>query len=136
MERANRGTSCEWLNNNYISTLKLFFFIITFILYSVQIVIFDVTSFKIFVFEKVPNVICPGGEQQCPTGQTCCPLSSHEYGCCPLPKAVCCSDHKHCCPKGTTCIAGICFRGAEIVKIYSKITATKVSSKIKLFAYK
>ena len=85
--------------------------------------------------QKVPNVVCPDGSE-CPTGQTCCPLSSGGYGCCPLPNAVCCSDGEHCCPQGTTCTGAGCLRGAEIVKIYSKITATKVSSKIKLFAYK
>lgn len=39
----------------------------------------------------------------CPPSNTCCclfPLASHclVWGCCPLPSAVCCSDHHHCCP--------------------------------------
>ena len=54
---------------NYISTLKFSFLIITFILYSV-IVIFDVTSFKIFAFEKVRNFVCPGGQLECTAGHT------------------------------------------------------------------
>jgi hypothetical protein len=27
-----------------------------------------------------------------------------EYGCCPLPKAVCCTDHEQCCPNGYPCV--------------------------------
>jgi hypothetical protein len=35
-----------------------------------------------------------------------------EYGCCPLPKAVCCTDHEHCCPNGFTCgDGGFCTQG-------------------------
>ncbi len=50
-----------------------------------------------------PVIECPGGSAECPDGDTCCKLSSGQYGCCPLPSAVCCSDHLHCCPQGTTC---------------------------------
>jgi len=39
----------------------------------------------------------------CADGETCCELQSGDYGCCPLPDAVCCSDHSHCCPHGYTC---------------------------------
>ncbi|CAF1486655.1 unnamed protein product [Adineta steineri] len=49
------------------------------------------------------TVPCPGGSSSCPDGSTCCQLSSGQYGCCPLVDAVCCSDHLHCCPQGTTC---------------------------------
>ena len=48
-------------------------------------------------------VTCPDMKTYCPTGYTCCLLSSGMYGCCPYPNAVCCSDHTHCCPSGTTC---------------------------------
>jgi progranulin len=48
-------------------------------------------------------VICPDQTSQCEDGQTCCKLSSGEWGCCPLPNAVCCTDHEHCCPTGYTC---------------------------------
>ncbi|XP_064613594.1 progranulin-like [Liolophura sinensis] len=62
---------------------------------------------------SVSNVVCPDGQSQCPDGSTCCKLASGQYGCCPLPKAVCCSDHTHCCPSGTTCDTsqGKCNRG-------------------------
>ncbi|KAI0219889.1 hypothetical protein LSAT2_028590 [Lamellibrachia satsuma] len=48
------------------------------------------------------NIVCPGGES-CPDESTCCLMKSGEYGCCPLPKAVCCKDGQHCCPNGYTC---------------------------------
>ncbi|XP_073713418.1 granulin a isoform X7 [Misgurnus anguillicaudatus] len=45
-------------------------------------------------------------QTSCETGSTCCRLSTGDWGCCPLPEAVCCPDHEHCCPKGYTCDAG------------------------------
>ncbi|KAI6654655.1 Prestalk protein-like [Oopsacas minuta] len=48
------------------------------------------------------DVTCPNGEE-CPTDNTCCQTSGNEYGCCPHPNAMCCSDRKHCCPQDTTC---------------------------------
>ena len=62
------------------------------------------------------NVICPDGQSECPDGNTCCKLSTGEWGCCPLPNAVCCSDHLHCCPEGYTCdvSAGTCTKQGEI----------------------
>ncbi|XP_061199186.1 progranulin isoform X2 [Neopsephotus bourkii] len=42
-------------------------------------------------------------ETSCPSGNTCCRLSSGAWGCCPLEEAVCCKDHQHCCPWGYTC---------------------------------
>ncbi|KAL2101370.1 hypothetical protein ACEWY4_003131 [Coilia grayii] len=39
----------------------------------------------------------------CQDGSTCCKTTEGEWACCPLPKAVCCEDHVHCCPEGTTC---------------------------------
>lgn len=53
--------------------------------------------------KKESSVVCPGGRSQCPDGNTCCPIGGGEYGCCPQPNAVCCSDKKHCCPSGYTC---------------------------------
>ncbi|XP_061185985.1 multiple epidermal growth factor-like domains protein 6 isoform X4 [Saccostrea echinata] len=74
-------------------------------------------------FEKQPallrseNVVCPDGQHECKDGQTCCKLSSGQWGCCPIPKAVCCSDGKHCCPSGTQCevSSGKCKRGSSLV---------------------
>ena len=47
---------------------------------------------------------------------TCCKLSSGEWGCCPLPNAVCCKDGNHCCPQGYVCVvsAGTCSKNSEI----------------------
>uniref|UniRef100_A0A4W5QDZ4 Granulin b n=1 Tax=Hucho hucho TaxID=62062 RepID=A0A4W5QDZ4_9TELE len=58
--------------------------------------------------EKVParkmqTVTCPGGKSLCPDGTTCCLLASGDFGCCPYPEAVCCTDKLHCCPGNTTC---------------------------------
>jgi len=55
------------------------------------------------------NNVCPGGST-CPGDQTCCPIGGGEYGCCPFPNAVCCSDQAHCCPQGKRCnlSAGTC----------------------------
>lgn len=53
---------------------------------------------------------------------------SGEWGCCPVPEAVCCSDHQHCCPQGYTCVAeGRCQRGSEIVAGLEKMPARQAS---------
>ncbi|XP_043089791.1 granulin a isoform X10 [Puntigrus tetrazona] len=39
----------------------------------------------------------------CPDSSTCCKNIDGEWGCCPLPEAVCCKDKFHCCPHDTTC---------------------------------
>ena len=64
------------------------------------------------VKNDVKNVICPGGEYYCPDGDTCCNNGQGGYGCCPLPNAVCCSDHVHCCPSGDTCASGYCLKSS------------------------
>ena len=76
---------------------------------------------------KPKNVPCPGGQSQCPDGNTCCKLSSGQYGCCPLPNAVCCSDMLHCCPNGYTCdvSAGTCTKQDQAIPFFAKIQATK-----------
>ncbi|XP_047465155.1 granulin b [Mugil cephalus] len=52
----------------------------------------------------VPNdVVCPDKKTACPDETTCCQMTNGTYGCCPMPDAVCCSDHIHCCPAGTQC---------------------------------
>lgn len=56
------------------------------------------------------SVVCPD-DSYCPDGNTCCQLGGGQYGCCPFPDAVCCSDGERCCPNGYTCDvqAGTCF---------------------------
>lgn len=51
---------------------------------------------------QVLRTQCSDGSS-CPDGSTCCELGDHSFGCCPLISAVCCGDHLHCCPFGTTC---------------------------------
>ncbi|XP_047213527.1 progranulin-like [Girardinichthys multiradiatus] len=51
---------------------------------------------------QVKNVPCDD-TTACPDGNTCCKTKEGGWACCPLPKAVCCDDHEHCCPEGTTC---------------------------------
>ncbi|DAA18378.1 TPA: granulin [Bos taurus] len=52
---------------------------------------------------KSSVILCPDGQSQCPDGSTCCKLPTGKYGCCPMPNAICCSDHLHCCPQNTVC---------------------------------
>ena len=52
--------------------------------------------------DNLKKNVCPDGGS-CSDVQTCCLSISGEYGCCPDPKAVCCSDNLHCCPRGTMC---------------------------------
>ena len=75
--------------------------------------------------ENVKNVICPDGKSECPDGNTCCQLESGKWGCCPLPKAVCCSDHLHCCPEDTTCdvSAGKCIGGTMTTPLFLRNSA-------------
>lgn len=58
------------------------------------------------------KIECPGGNQTCADSYTCCETPSGDYACCPMVEAVCCSDHIHCCPKGSSCDthAGRCTR--------------------------
>ncbi|KAG6920928.1 granulin precursor, partial [Chelydra serpentina] len=42
-------------------------------------------------------------QTSCPDGSTCCRLLTGAWACCPMPEAVCCQDHVHCCPTGYTC---------------------------------
>ncbi|CAL1543698.1 unnamed protein product [Lymnaea stagnalis] len=71
------------------------------------------------------SVVCPGGQSQCPDGTTCCRMQSGDYGCCPYPKAVCCSDGLHCCPNGYKCdvAQGECKQGADRVQWVEKVLA-------------
>lgn len=72
-------------------------------------------------------VVCPDGQSECPDGNTCCALTSDQWGCCPLPNAVCCSDGQHCCPQGYTCdtSAGTCTQqNLPVTSFLSKIRRT------------
>ena len=62
---------------------------------------------------NLSNVICPGGQYQCPDYNTCCKVGVDEYGCCPLQGAVCCADFKHCCPPGTSCSSQGCIQRSK-----------------------
>ncbi|XP_022079849.1 granulins-like isoform X7 [Acanthaster planci] len=77
-----------------------------------------------------PNIVCPGGQAQCPSGNTCCRLASGQWGCCPLPSAVCCSDHIHCCPHGYTCdiSTGTCSLGEMTLPWFEKTAAALPSN--------
>lgn len=61
---------------------------------------------------------------KCPTNNTCCKLNSGDWGCCPIPEAVCCPDNRHCCPQGFTCLAqGYCQKGDTMVAGLEKMPA-------------
>ena len=79
------------------------------------------------------NKVCPDGQSECPDGSTCCKLSSGEYGCCPLPNAVCCSDGEHCCPNGYTCDvpAGTCTHGSSSIASLKMYAAVQVITHIR-----
>ncbi|XP_054463078.1 granulin a [Anoplopoma fimbria] len=53
--------------------------------------------------EADPSSVQCDSQSQCPEDTTCCRLSTGEWGCCPIPNAVCCQDKEHCCPQGYTC---------------------------------
>ena len=53
----------------------------------------------------VAKVNCPD-KSSCLDGYTCCKKPNTKYGCCALPKAVCCADGVHCCPNGLECQPG------------------------------
>ncbi len=46
------------------------------------------------------DIVCPGGQTECPVNMSCCSLPDGTFGCCPFLNAVCCVDHLHCCPAG------------------------------------
>ncbi|KAM4598167.1 granulin a [Polymixia lowei] len=53
--------------------------------------------------DPVGAVMCGDGVSECPEETTCCETPDGSWGCCPMPKAVCCEDKAHCCPEGSTC---------------------------------
>ncbi|KAM3863970.1 granulin a [Diretmus argenteus] len=50
-----------------------------------------------------PSSVQCDAQNRCPEHSTCCQLFTGQWGCCPLQKAVCCPDQKHCCPQGYSC---------------------------------
>jgi len=56
---------------------------------------------SLFVEIQLPKDECP--TNTCSDSETCCEMSGGQYGCCPYPSAVCCSDERHCCPGGYRC---------------------------------
>ncbi len=60
------------------------------------------------ILPPLKEVVCNDGKTRCPDKNTCCPLPTNGYGCCPSPEAVCCEDMVHCCPHGHTCKADSC----------------------------
>uniref|UniRef100_A0A3B3UEH3 Granulin a n=1 Tax=Poecilia latipinna TaxID=48699 RepID=A0A3B3UEH3_9TELE len=62
----------------------------------------------------------------CPQDTTCCFIEScKKWGCCPLPKAVCCADGSHCCPENYKCNEDktTCIRGEVEIPWYTKLPA-------------
>ncbi|XP_034448433.1 granulin a isoform X2 [Hippoglossus hippoglossus] len=53
--------------------------------------------------DLVTIVLCNDGVSECPDQTTCCEGPEGTWGCCPMPKAVCCEDKVHCCPEACTC---------------------------------
>ncbi|XP_054449184.1 progranulin [Pteronotus mesoamericanus] len=74
------------------------------------------------------GVMCPDGQSQCPDGSTCCELPSGKYGCCPMPNAICCSDHLHCCPEDTVCdlVLSKCLSKENATDLLTKLPALTV----------
>ena len=54
------------------------------------------------------DIICPDGQSECESDNTCCESWSGGYDCCPELNAVCCSDGEHCCPTENTCCSSGC----------------------------
>ncbi|XP_055983198.1 progranulin [Sorex fumeus] len=74
------------------------------------------------------GITCPDGRSVCPDDTTCCQLPNGTYGCCPMPNAICCSDHVHCCPENTTCdlAHSKCFSGDKATDLLAKLPAHTV----------
>uniref|UniRef100_A0A8C7YGY8 Granulin a n=1 Tax=Oryzias sinensis TaxID=183150 RepID=A0A8C7YGY8_9TELE len=57
----------------------------------------------VFCIQADSSFVQCSAVHQCPEHMSCCRLFTGEWGCCPLPNAVCCGDKEHCCPEGYTC---------------------------------
>ncbi|XP_061701278.1 granulin a [Syngnathoides biaculeatus] len=58
---------------------------------------------SLWCFTPESVVLCGDSVSECPDDTTCCKTLQATWGCCPLPKAVCCEDKIHCCPAGSQC---------------------------------
>ncbi|XP_077416021.1 granulin a [Vanacampus margaritifer] len=58
---------------------------------------------SMWCIEPESVVLCGDNVSECPDATTCCETPQGTWGCCPLPKAVCCEDKVHCCPAGRLC---------------------------------
>ncbi|XP_069490386.1 progranulin isoform X2 [Ambystoma mexicanum] len=72
-------------------------------------------------------IVCPDGESECPNESTCCEMQDHSWGCCPMPKAICCDDKVHCCPHSTSCDVahGKCTSAEGEEPMWTKFSARK-----------
>uniref|UniRef100_A0A3B4ZXT6 Granulins domain-containing protein n=1 Tax=Stegastes partitus TaxID=144197 RepID=A0A3B4ZXT6_9TELE len=75
--------------------------------------------------DTVTTVMCKDGQTECPDETTCCEAPEGKWGCCPMPKAVCCADGSHCCPHQYKCDESktSCIRGEVEIPWYTKIPA-------------
>lgn len=80
----------------------------------------------------VGNVTCDP-THACPDETTCCKTKTEDWACCPFPKAVCCDDHEHCCPSGTTCDVATqsCLEGSGSTPMQPKIPSFTTSTTMK-----
>ncbi|XP_063045284.1 granulin a [Engraulis encrasicolus] len=86
---------------------------------------------KMAALVKLPAVVSPpkpndvpcDDTSACPDDNTCCKTAEGKWACCPLPKAVCCPDHEHCCPEGTTCGTDTCLSPQGPVPMLTKMAA-------------
>ncbi|XP_067332061.1 granulin a [Channa argus] len=74
---------------------------------------------------QVGNVTCDS-KASCPDEMTCCKNKTGDWACCPLPEAVCCDDHEHCCPADTTC---------DLATLSCQTTISSIPSKLKMPAF-
>uniref|UniRef100_A0A8C2W811 Granulin a n=1 Tax=Cyclopterus lumpus TaxID=8103 RepID=A0A8C2W811_CYCLU len=80
---------------------------------------------KMPAFSTAERIQCDP-HTSCPQSTTCCYMnSSHKWGCCPLPQAVCCSDGDHCCPVNYHCSVRktTCIKGEVVIPWYTKLPA-------------
>uniref|UniRef100_A0A8C7CLP7 Granulin a n=1 Tax=Oncorhynchus kisutch TaxID=8019 RepID=A0A8C7CLP7_ONCKI len=67
-------------------------------------------------------------QNRCPEGSSCCQLSTGQWGCCPLRKAVCCADEEHCCPQGYSCNMGSGTCQKRMFLQFQTVPLTRVSA--------